>query len=689
MNLRKLKLLFTFLMAYSLLQMPISVVISASPEIGPTLDPGTIPKYVNQLVIPPVYDPTVVTDPETDEVLSHDYLIDMTQFQEQILPAPLPETTVWGYGGVAKDAVTGSPLGYVRNAPGATFEAVRGIPINVKWQNKITQPHMFAVDPTIHWADPNGMGMTMPPFPAFPPGDPMAQSPVPSVPHLHGGEVQSYYDGHPEAWFTWNGVNGAEYNTYVPTESGSTVFHYPNMQPPTTLWYHDHALGITRINVMSGLAGFYLLRDPADPVAAVLPAGEYEVPLVIQDRSFNLDGSFWFPTEGINPDQHPYWNPEFFGNTIMVNGVVWPNLNVDRGQYRFRVLDGSNARFYTLSFSNNMPFTVIGSDGGYLQAPATLNSLTIAPGERADILVDFSGLAPGTNLILQNGANAPFPDGDTPDPMTTGQVMQFTVGDDTGAAPAALPTTMNPTLPTTLTFPTLTSNAPPRVLTLYEMMGANGPLMILLNGQPWHAAITELPRLGSTEDWIIVNLTMDAHPIHLHLTQFQLVSRQAFLAGDYATDWVNLNGMPPFMMKPTVLQPDAYLLSVPSGPRPNEVGWKDTVQVNPGEVTTIRVRFSPIDGTPSYPFDATAGPGYVWHCHILDHEDNAMMRPYMVVAPVGGTILDWTAPEVAALGVPTPGGAPPGGIIDANLCLTLSVLIVLASTLFVVLRKRG
>jgi len=385
--------------------------------------------------------------------------------------------------------------------------------------------------------------------------------------------------------------------------------------------------------VMSGLAGFYLLRDSADTVAPLLPSGTYEMPLVIQDRTFKINGEFWFPDVGLNPPIHPYWMPEFFGNTIMVNGLVWPKMNVDRGQYRFRILDGSNARFYTLSFSNKMPFIQIGSDGGYLQAPVTLTELTIAPGERVDILADFSNLAPGTKVLLTNTAKAPFPKGAPADPQTVGQIMQFTVTANAGLTPATLPPTLNPTL--TGVFPTLPTPTKTRTLLLWEVMGAAGPLEILLNGQKWAADVSELPVLRSTEEWVIVNPTADTHPIHLHLVQFQLVSRQSFQTKKYVTDWTLINGLPPFPLDkiPTELPVAPYLQGKAVGPAPNEMGWKDTIQVHPGEVTVIRARWAPIDGSPSYPFVATEGPGYVWHCHILDHEDNEMMRPYKVLPP--------------------------------------------------------
>ena len=621
----------------------------------PTLDPSTIPKYVNQLVIPPVYVPEYTFDRKTGKLIQN-YKVDMSEFYEQILPTidelgnptGFAQTKVWGYGGNVKDAVTGKLLGYIQNSPGPTFEAIKGIPVRVTWHNNITTPSMFAVDPTLHWADPNNMSMMlMPPYPSFPPGFEQAQAPVPLVTHLHGGEVRSDSDGGPDGWWTASGIHGPAYNTVAPTSPDSAVYYYPNTQLPTTLWYHDHALGLTRTNVMSGLAGFYLLKDPLDHIGWLLPSGKYEIPLAIQDRSFNTDGSMWFPSEGVNTDIHPYWFPEFFGNTIMVNGKVWPNLNVARAQYRFRLLDGSNARFYNLTFTNNntggaLPFIQIGSDGGYIKSPVTLTSLLISPGERADVLVDFSSLVAGTKVIITNDAPAPYPGGDNPDPQTTGQIMQFTVTSNAGAGrrPTWFPKTLNPTLSTPLPNPAGNQ----RLLPLVEVMGDNGPLMVTLNGQKYDGTLTETPQVGSTEDWYIINLTPDTHPIHLHLTQFQLVKRIPFNADQYKADWIAQNGEPPFETNfiPTELPIETYLTGPAVLPTANEMAWKDTVQAPNGTITVLRIRFAPQSaplkgpsapkpGINLYPFDPTYEPGYVWHCHIIDHEDNEMMRPYKVV----------------------------------------------------------
>ena len=594
------------------------------------LDPMDIPKYVNQLSKPPVYKPCISNKwrPFGHSRIKHSYTIDISEFDQQILPPGLPQTKVWGYGGLIYDKKTGKAK-YSRSAPGATFEATRGVPIEVKWINKLEGRHLFAVDPTLHWANPNHMpAHNLPkPWPAFPPGFEKAQFPVPIVTHLHGGENKSVDDGHPEAWFTFDGKHGPDYRT--------SKYYYPNKQQSATLWYHDHALGITRLNVYAGLAGFYLLRDCSGPEGRLcLPKGKYEIPLVIQDRMFHTDGSLLFNNVGVNPDIHPYWVPEFFGDTIMVNGKVWPNLNVDRRQYRFRVLNGSNARFYHLKMSNGMTFTQIGTDGGFLPKPAELTSLLIAPGERADLLVDFSQIPPGTKIRLLNDANAPFPGGEGADPNTVGQIMQFTVPADARkpVKPRKLPDKLN-------SLPLLKPDRK-RILTLNEVMGPNGPTMVLLDGQMWSSVISETPRVGSTEEWVIANLTADTHPIHLHLVQFQLLNRQDFDASGYSIKWEEVNGMAP-LMHPTIEVPVEPFLS-PSGPimpDDNELGWKDTVRMNPGQVTRIRVRFAPQDvpsggvkpGENLFPFDPTTEPGYVWHCHILDHEDNEMMRPYKVI----------------------------------------------------------
>jgi spore coat protein A, manganese oxidase len=615
---------------------------SQTPQI---LNSSTIPKFVNQLTqAPPVFVPTNITD-SSGNLIRQEYTVKVSQFTQQMLPTTTVDgnptgfapTTVWGYASEGADVVTGENLGLVASTPGGTFEAIQGIPVQVKWVNNLLgadgKPlsYMLPVDPTLHWANPANMPMdsTQTSAPSFPPGFTQAQTPVPIVTHLHGGEVQSTSDGGPNSWWTADGKHGPDYTTEATTDANAAVYIYPNNQQPTTLWYHDHALGLTRLNVLSGLAGFYLIRNASDPVENLLPYGEYEVPLAIQDRSFLTDGSLYYPSEGVNPTVHPYWQNSFLGNTIVVNGAAWPNMNVKQGEYRFRILDGSNARFYQLSFSNGMAFTQIGSEGGFLKAPAQMTSKLISPAERIDILVDFSNVPVGTKIILKNSAILA---GGEESVQTTGQIMQFTVTDQKGFAPQTLPSNLNPTLAGS--FPTLPSPSKQRIFTMINVADQNGlTTMMLLDGQEWSAPISEKPVLGSTEDWVLVNPTMDAHPIHVHLVQFQIVKRQNFAIDSYMSEWTRLNGNPPLSRATVNVQSvDQYLTGSPAGPTASEQGWKDTVTVNSGEVVTIRLRWAEQNGN-TFPFDATAGPGYVWHCHLLEHEDNEMMRPYIVVSP--------------------------------------------------------
>jgi spore coat protein A len=628
--------LITILLCSTFSSIVVQGVFAQTPNL---LNPRVIPKWVNQLAgPPPIYTPNNVTD-ASGKLIRQEYVVNVREFEQQLLPTMdssgnptgFGPTKVWGFEGAAKDAVTGENLGLVYSTPGCTFEAIRGVPVQVKWVNNLVDAsgnpltHMFAVDPTLNWANPNNMQMPNPASaPPFPSGYPEAQSPVPIVMHLHGGEVSPSSDGNPEAWWTANGLHGDAYSTDLPTDANSAVFDYPNEQQAATLWYHDHAMGITRLNVMSGLAGFYLLRSPNDPVAGLFPNGEFEIPLAIQDRNFLSDGSLYFSSVGSAPAVHPYWNPMFLGNTIMVNGKVWPNMDVKQGQYRLRILDGSNSRFYILHFSNNMRFTQIGSDGGYLKAPTSLATLRISPGERVDLLVDFSNVAPGEKIVLENldpTANDAK--------QTLGQIVQFTVTDNKGTSPQPLPSELNPTL--SGNFPSLPSPTKTRTFTLVEQ-AVPETVAMLLDGQRWSAPVSEKPELGTTEDWVIVNPTMNSHPIHLHLVQFQLVQRQGLASTEYFAEWTALNGDIPLNHSTiNVASLDRYLNGQPIKPAPSEQGWKDTIQAEAGMVTVIRIRFAPQDGS-DYKFDPTAGSGYVWHCHILDHEDNEMMRPYMVVA---------------------------------------------------------
>lgn len=586
---------------------------------GVTLDPLLVPKFVRD--VPNPLDPGFIFRP-TAPGGSH-YEVGIYQTQQDLgLGLTDPDgrpvlTTVWGYGTSLQDVTY----------PGRTFVAWQDQPITVRWTNNLVDasgtplPHLLPVDPTLHWADPPGLGHGPGPY----------TGPVPVVTHLHGGHTRSDSDGLPDAWFTPDSRDADALPDYT-GRLYNPVYTYDNDQQAATLWYHDHALGVTRLNVYAGLAGFYILRDavdtgaPSNPLG--LPGGKYEVPLVIQDRLFTEGGQLYYPAEPeAEGEPSPNHLPEFFGDTILVNGQAWPKLDVEPRAYRFRLLNGSDSRFYNLQFGPGGPrFYQIGGDGGLLAAPVALDQLLLAPGERADVIVDFSGRT-GQSFILQNNAPGPFKgelrEGELAYPETTDQLMAFRVVKklNKGIPDRGVPATLIPP-PTPLT-PT----GPTRKLLLFEGTDGHGRLQSMLGvAAPttdaagelvdgtllWDDPVTENPQLNSVEVWEIYNSTEDAHPLHLHLVQFQVLNRQRFGAN------ITPKPMDDGVTGGTLSR--LRLLGRPDGPEANETGWKDTVVMNPGEVTRIIARFD--------------RPGeYVWHCHILSHEDHEMMRRYVVVAP--------------------------------------------------------
>lgn len=623
--------------------------VAQSPAI---LDPLTIPQFVEPLVIPPVMAPVNQTADGFTE-----YEIAVRQFEQQVLPTNLPPTTVWGYGN-ANDPSPAPGVVSSFNYPAFTVETRSDVPVRVTWINQLVDkpgtadaqylPHLFAIDQTLHWANPAAPmdmeSMSLEPY----------VGPVPIVTHVHGAHVTAESDGYPEAWFMPAASNlpenlrtqGNLYASAQPAEPGSAVFEYSNSQRATTLWYHDHALGITRLNVYAGMAGFWLVRDdvedglnlpgPAPQLGDEPGMRYYEIPLAIQDRTFAEDGSLWYPDERAYFDGYngpfipettvpPIWNPEFFGNTILVNGRTWPYLEVEPRLYRFRLLNGTNSRFLLLKFNTELTFHQIGTEGGLLPgAPLELDQILLAPAERADVIVDFSQFQPGDEIVLLNlGPDEPF--GGLPiepetlaNPETTGRIMQFRIvpltdNGNPGAIPASLPP-----------IDRLTTDLPARTVTLNEemFMPADVPVEALLGtnenlGLDWSDEITERIQLGDTEIWNIVNLTGDAHPIHLHLVNFQVIDRIPFDVDSFR-DGVGgrgphgggaSGGTPP--------NPLDFAIGPAHDPQSWEMGWKDTVIAYPGMITRIIANFD------------TAGL-YVWHCHILEHEDNEMMRPMLI-----------------------------------------------------------
>jgi len=451
--------------------------------------------------------------------------------------ADVPPTRMWCYS----DLASGNATGF---AP--VLEARSGHPVHVEWVNHLPAKHFLPVDFSLH-----GCGRDIPE--------------VRACVHLHGGRTPSQDDGQPGDWF-------------VPGQSRTC--RYPFQQDAATLWYHDHAMGLNRLNIYAGLFGMAIVRDTAED-ALHLPSGKYELPLILCDRNFTADGQLYYPDSG-DPN-HP-WVPEFSGDAILINGKIRPYLEVEPRLYRFRVLNAANSRFFALGLSGAQPFHQIGADQGLLTAPVKLTSLSLAPAERADLLVDFSA-APGERVHLMNSAF---------------EILQFRVASrpSAPARPSLAPPTLRPIARIPESSATVT-----RTITLNEYVDHIGnSMLMLLNRKHWHEPVTETPRLGATEIWEFVNLTEDTHPMHLHLVRFQILDRRVFDVFAYRND----KGL--------------RYISPAAPPAPNELGWKDTVQCPPGSITRIIVRFEGYAGR------------YLYHCHILEHEANDMMRPFEVVA---------------------------------------------------------
>jgi spore coat protein A len=502
--------------------------------------------------------------------------------------ANLPATRTWGYwaGDIG--------IGYL----GPTIEATRrpndtaATQLTVKWVNELDKAFL-PNDPTL-------MGAVMP------------GEPVPIVTHLHGGENHPQFDGTPLQWFTSGGQNGPHFIT--------DTYTYYNEQLASMVWYHDHALGNTRTNVYAGLAGIYFIRDAQDtgktdnPLG--LPAGDYEIPLVLQDKTFNPDGSLFYPTVGVVPSVHPEWVPEFFGDVAVVNAKIAPFAAVEPRRYRLRIVNGSQARFYNLKFTNTtngklQTFHQIGTDGGLLRAPVAMTKLLLAPGERADVIVDFAGLA-GAQIQLKNDAKAPYPMG------RGGQVVHLMAFDVTKPLTGTDATTPAARLKLP-DIPALPDPSVTRVQHLSETLDpvTGNPIHLNVEDQPYLNAaglpdVTTTPLADAVEDWLLVNTTADTHPIHLHLVTFEVIDRRPFDVATY-----NAGG-------------GIVYTGAPAPAMPNENGRKDTVKAHPGQVTRIRARFElPDEGTIELP-PGVNNPQYVWHCHILEHEENDMMRAFEI-----------------------------------------------------------
>ena len=500
-------------------------------SLTPFVDPLPLP----EIIAPSGHRPS----PDNPALQLPYYRVAMREFESKI-HRDLKPTRLWGYAAAS---------------PGPTFETRSGEGLLVEWVNELPEKHFLPIDHTIHGAEPD-------------------KPDVRAVVHLHGAKAPPESDGYPENW-------------YVPGKSA--LCHYPNRQDAAMLWYHDHALGINRLNVFAGLLGVFLVRDEFED-SLKLPRSKYEIPLVLYDRVFDLEGQLNYPVSG---DPKSPWVPEVFGDAILVNGKLFPYLEVEPRKYRFRLLNGANGRFFHLALSDEqksdakksagLTFQQIGTDQGLLPAPVPSIIFAIAPGERADLMVDFSSSA-GSNVLLKN------------DNLS---IMQFRVAAKGPRDESVLPQTLRPVPKMAETLAVKT-----RALTLVEVDDlVQRPVRMLLNNMHWSMPVTENPVLDSVEVWNLINTTDDPHPIHLHLVRFQILDRRAFDVTNY---WIKGG--------------EVRYIDAVVAPEPSEAGWKDTVRATPGMVTRIIVRFEGFTGR------------YVWHCHLLEHEDNEMMRPFDVVA---------------------------------------------------------
>lgn len=449
-----------------------------------------------------------------------------------------PYTKMWMYNGVF---------------PGPTIEARKDVPILVRWFNNLPNKHLFPVPHTLHGT--------------------LDAPDVRTVVHLHGADVADDSDGYPDAWYTRNYEKTGESFT-------GKVYKYTNHQYGATLWYHDNAIGITRLNVYAGLAGFYILRDNLED-RLDLPKGKYEIPLMIQDRTFNEDGSLFYPEAQIVDHQASL--PVNFGNVATVNGKIWPYLNVEPHKYRFRILNGSNVRDYKLTLSNGASFTQIGTDSALLHHAQTIESFLLEPAERIDVIIDFSQYA-GQEILLRDSTGDPVPLGNE------GNIMKFKVclplsSHDSGEVSELLP------------YHGIDSSLASIERTIH--LNQRGT-MHLLNNRMWSDPSTEKPEVDTIEIWHLVNHFFTPHPIHVHLGHFEIIGRKIFTNDDF-----DENGDYKFDIN-SLVPPHKY-----------ERGLKDTVSVEPLTVTTIVMHLK------------RTGK-YVYNCSIPEYHDNDMMRPLNV-----------------------------------------------------------
>jgi spore coat protein A len=547
-------------------QFPTGAPLARASNAALRINAGWLRKYVEPVPVPGAG--IVVATPSGPNA----YSFTQTQIMRQLHPQ-LPPTPLWAYD-------DGSGLGGQAGSFGMAVVARSGTPLTVHYTHALpeTYPSWLPVDTR---RTPLGNKVRL-------------------MTHLHGGFVAADSDGNPAV--TPNGFGPGETQTVLYTNQ------LPQM-PASLLWFHDHGLGATRLNVFAGLAAAYILRDEFDtgeePNPIGLPGGAYEIPLVVQDRQFNRDGTLLYPISDI---PGATWIGEYFGDTMLINGKVWPFLDVEPRMYRFRILNGCNARILSLNVGGPSLWQ-IGAEGGLFDVPVPVKQLVLAPAERADVLIDFTRFA-GSTLVMKN--HKPPRPVSTPAPSLE-SVMQIRVGTRVSRrGPTSIPSTL-PGRKADLSDPVAT-----RYITLNEIDTKKPTWFLNLNGQHFdEAPTTESPKVGTVEDWVYINMTGDTHPMHTHLVTAQVIGRTPFDVQAYKKAFEGPNGVPGGH------DPTPFATGPMAERAPEERGFKDTVKANHGTFTTIRAKFD-------LPTGVTAPQDYVYHCHIVEHEDNDMMRPFTV-----------------------------------------------------------
>jgi spore coat protein A len=586
--------------------------------------PLSLAKFADRLVVPALLRPARAQTQNGTQADGYASLRIRLRPARVQLHSQLPPTEVWAYEG---------------QVPGPTIEVRRGQRVQIEWTNAIPADAPYPVtavtapDPE-EGAPPDRIPQNQPGRSGGQVNDVLRWVPPWAVVHVHGGRIAAVYDG-----WTENGFLSGQ----------SFLGRYENDQRATLLWYHDHAMGITRFNVYAGLAGLYLIRDDEED-ALGLPSGPYELPLLLQDRNLDTDAEGRLTGRLLHKVEAG--TMEFFGPFTLVNGTIWPYAEVEARQYRLRLLNGANARTFRLVLLDEAGRPIsdairqIGTDGGLLGTPVALppDGLVLAPAERADLLVDFRPYR-GQRLTLVNTAGAPF-DGlppmqrpGTPDPenrLADADVMQFRVNAHVVDDQFVLPTVLSSTY-RRLSGEQTPANAVRRIVALVEDNGMlmlheltpvpadpagpgtatpDEPLITVTDdkgvmthyrvvARHFEDTVNWFVAYGATEVWQFLNLTEDSHPMHVHLVQFQALGRDRYNTDGYDAASGRTTVPVTFEAHGTL---DA-----------NELGWKDTVRVNPGELVAISATFEGYTGR------------YMYHCHILEHEDHDMMRPFIVM----------------------------------------------------------